>query len=268
MKSRSSLFILICFVCVPLLTFAQTSSSTPKIINARILPIIWYSTLSINDGDSIKIYSGIQNNSGVDFSGSAIFYVDDIEISKKVFLSNNNSLIDVSTDWVASPGSHDVQVKISASVSADKALVSYESSKENISIVRKINAEIIKESALSTISLVVAKTDKLTATMADNIESYKKPIPSANSDRTITNSKNKTTKTNTVSSVIPKGKVLGVSTTTISGNESNDKSLSWYNYLLNYFLDALAFLVRNWLGSLAGIIILFLGWRIKRWGDK
>ena len=59
----------------PSKTFAQTASSTPIQINARIMPLIWYSTLSINEGDSIKIYAAIQNNSGTTFTGNAVFYV-------------------------------------------------------------------------------------------------------------------------------------------------------------------------------------------------
>lgn len=60
--------IIFCFSGFPLNVFADEESSTSTKINARILPTIWYSTLSVNDGDSIKIYAGIQNNSGLNFT--------------------------------------------------------------------------------------------------------------------------------------------------------------------------------------------------------
>jgi len=71
------LVFIFCIINGPLNVFAETSSVVPEQINARILPLVWYSVLSINNEDSIRIYAGIQNNSGIDFTGTATFYVDD-----------------------------------------------------------------------------------------------------------------------------------------------------------------------------------------------
>jgi hypothetical protein len=99
-KNSAILFFVLAFgfFVMPSGVFAQNASSTPIKINARILPTVWYSTLSVNDGDSIKIYAGIQNNSGVDFVGTSTFYVDDKEISNISFLSKADSLRDISTN--------------------------------------------------------------------------------------------------------------------------------------------------------------------------
>ena len=81
----SLLTLVACFSIGASNTFAQGTSIGTTTINARILPTVWYSSLSVNDGDSIKIYAGIQNNSGINFIGTASFLVDDKEISKVSF---------------------------------------------------------------------------------------------------------------------------------------------------------------------------------------
>src|ERR1035437_485667 len=91
----SLLTLVACFSIGASNTFAQGTSVSPTTINARILPTVWYSSLSVNDGDSIKVYAGIQNNSGINFTGIASFLVDDKEISKVSFSSTAPSLKDI-----------------------------------------------------------------------------------------------------------------------------------------------------------------------------
>ncbi|MFA6430070.1 MAG: hypothetical protein WC229_03615 [Candidatus Paceibacterota bacterium] len=251
MNKKSSFFIIaLCISFFPFNSFAQTASSTPVKINARILPTIWYSTLSVNDGDSIRIYAGIQNNSGIDFSGTAVFYVDNEEISKKTFASKKDSLKDIDVNWVANPGTHSVQVKVSTDLSSSKELVSYESDKSRISITRKVTLEEVKETALNTASNIIDKADELASSLAQKIESYKQPIES------IGNNVKSTESTSTAN----KGRVLGVSTSSISDYKSSSTTKS----ILNMFLDFLAFFVRNWKWTILGIVILIVVIKIKK----
>jgi hypothetical protein len=253
MNKKLSFFIItLCISFFPFNSFAQTASSTPVKINARILPTIWYSTLSVNDGDSIRIYAGIQNNSGVNFSGTAIFYVDDEEISKKAFTSEKDSLKDVDVNWVANPGTHSVEVKISTNLSSSKELVSYDSDKSHISITRKVTLEEVKETAITTASNIVDKVDELASGLAQKIESLKQPTGSVSND--IKNSES--------SLVANKGRVLGVSTSTAISDYKSASNKT--NYFLNLFLSFVAFLVINWKWVILGIIILIVIIKIKK----
>ena len=157
----------------PLNVFAEISSEAPEQINARILPLVWYSALSMNDEDSIRIYAGIQNNSGIDFTGIATFYINDKVVSDSEFTSLDDSLNDVSAKWVAEVGSHDVQVKITTSLPSDKALISYESVKSNISVFEKIVQEPMDNIVINTISNVVSKIDETVVPLVDKINSLK-----------------------------------------------------------------------------------------------
>lgn len=237
---------------VPLTVFAQNTTS-PTVINARILPTIWYSALSVKEGESIKIYAGIQNNSSVSFTGTAVFYVDDKEISKSPFSSTANDLKEISTSWLAIPGGHNVQVKIFTSLSADKTLVSLESEKSNINIIPKVVvpvADVIEAKVLDTASNVISKTDSLADDLADKIESYKKPISARQG---LAEKKN--------------GSVLGASTGPMSAISSvieNIKSYKPLDLAYNFFLTIVSFLVKNWKWSLSGTIIIFLFFKFFR----
>lgn len=258
MKKYLAIFFLIftiLFIKGPLKTSAEVASSTPVQINARILPLIWYSTLSINDGDSVKIYAGIQNNSGIDFTGTATFYVDDKNISDSPFTSLNDSLKDVSANWAVEPGSHNIQVKIATSLPPDKTLVSYESAKSSINITRKITQEVIKDTVINTISYVISKIDEVAVPLVNKIEGLKKPIDDDTTENTtIQNADvyNPTQKKNDA--------VLGASTSSIPNSKTNNNKT---NSIFNKAVDGLAFLVKNWLWTLGVIVLLLLIIKIR-----
>jgi hypothetical protein len=256
--------------------FAENASSTTIQINARIMPLIWYSTLSINDGDSIKIYAGIQNNSGFSFTGNAIFYVDDVEIAKRPFTSANNTLMDISANWVANPGSHDVQVKLIAFIAPDWELVSYESDKSSVSITRKITAEVVQEVTRNIINNIVIQIDQIASSSADKIEKLKKTVPVASVASEInvgsiyssvdTNGEysNNTTQVSS-NSQISKRPTLTASVGLVSDSIKNS---SWWTSIYNWLLDALAFIIRHWILSISSLVIMYLGWKVKQWGDR
>jgi hypothetical protein len=270
-KNFTILFFVVIFSFLggSLKVLAQDASSTATTINARILPTVWYSTLSVNDGDSIKIYAGTQNNSDINFTGTATFYVDDKEISTSSFSSTIDSLKDVSTDWAASSGAHNIQVKISTSLPANKILVSNSSDVSNINIIQKvtpITTEAVETTVLNTASTIISKTDDLANTLADNIDNLKKPIVADNSSINLNTTKGNTTSTtSTTSSQKKNGIVLGASTgPKVDTNNSTTASNSPMDFVFNFCLGILSFLVRNWKWSLGGIVILFLLFKFFR----
>lgn len=237
---------------VPLKVYAQNTTS-PTVINARILPTIWYSSLSVKEGESIKIYAGIQNNSNVNFGGVVTFYIDDKEISHTSFSSTIDSLKEISTNWITNSGEHVVQVKISTSLPTDRILVSYESDKSNINIIPKVIvpvSDMVKEKVLDTVSNIATKTDSFADDLADKIDSYKKPNPARQGL-----AEKKT------------GSVLGVETGPVGVASSIIKNIKNYNPLglaYNFFLTIASFLVRNWRWSLGGVVLLFLFFKFFR----
>lgn len=265
---KLSLLFAIIILIIPTGVFAvdAASSASSTKINAKILPTIWYSTLSINDGESIQIFSGIQNNSGISFDGTATFLVDDKEIVSKNFSSYDGALKELSADWVAIPGDHDVQIKISASsLPADKVLVSYNTDKFKISITRKITAEVIQKAVLVTASSVTSGINSFASGLAKTVEGLK-----TGGSQKISSSLSAST-SEAVS--LQKGSVLGTSTKDFYSKSKGETDVNSASdaasgdaggiggplkYAYNLFLDLLAFLIKNWKWSLGAIIILFL----------
>ncbi len=254
------------FLIGTLNTFAQGTTLSSTKINARILPTVWYSSLSVNDGDSIKIYAGIQNNSGINFTGTALFLVDDKEISKVSFSSTADSLKDVSVNWVADPGSHNVQVKISTSLNSDKILVSYESDKSSISITRKITTEVVGETALNTANSIVAKADDIASVLADKIESFKKPVRSDDTGVGSNSSSGFAGNIGNRTTIDSNGGVLGTSTGPIT--DFGGKGLNRMDSVFNMAMDLLAFLIRHWVWTLSGIVVIYLIFKIGGKGRR
>lgn len=257
-NSATILFLILAifFLNIPQKVFGQ--EATPTIINARILPTVWYSTLSVNDGDNIKIYVGIQNNSGINFTGTAVFYVDEKEISTKPFSSITDSLINVSADWVAKPGNHDVAVKISTPLLKNETLVSYNSEKSNINITKKIapiTKEDVKEATFHVASTVFSKTDDIANSLADKIESFKKPI-----EPSILSAKDTNKKGETKATEQKEGAVLSAFMEEAADSPIKNKMYSAFNMLLDLF----SFLVRNWKWTIPGTAVLYLILKIMR----
>ncbi len=243
----------------PMVVFAYTSVPTPTTVNARILPTVWYSSLSVNDGDTIKIFAGIQNNSGFNFTGLATFYVDNNIVTTIPYSSLNDSLINISASWVANPGDHNVQVSVTASLPTDKVLVSTATDKSSISIIRNITPAIVQNAVINTANNVVTQVDTAANALADKVQSMKVSTSSASSGG---NNSLPTKKS---------GSVLGASTgpgtssskTTASGFFAGD-NMSPLTFLYNAILDFLAFLLRNWKWTLGAIFILLIFTKIYR----
>ncbi|MEI6396847.1 MAG: hypothetical protein WCO48_02125 [Candidatus Taylorbacteria bacterium] len=254
------LFCLICLIGFTSVAFAQSVS----VINARVLPTIWYSTLSVGDGDSIYIYTGIQNNSGTDFSGVATFIVDDQGISKKAFISKSNSLIDVSTNWIATTGNHNVQVSVTTSLPTDKALYSSNSDKASISITRKITPEIIQAAALNTASSAISSIDGVAATLADKVESLKKPVNTVSSETSASSGSKRAVSTTNAVTGTASGAVANSPTDQIGDNllsasiiDSPFAAIVW-----NFIMDTCALLIRNWKWTLGGLVVMYLLYKL------
>lgn len=240
-----SLLIILFF---PVIVFSQEINNSE--INSRILPVIWFSKLEPESGDTLKIYSLIQNNSGQNYSGNAIFYVNNNEVARHPFVSNTDILKTISTDWKVTPGTHEIQVKITTNLDDDKKLVAYETDKSLLTVKTNITKEDIKDKVADTTEKIFDKTDNLANNLSNKLDQYKK------SD----------TENFNFSEIVKdvKSKVLGASA--VDGEEVNNKSIkeiagNTLDSAWNVIIDSLKFLINNWKWSLAGLLVLYLLYR-------
>jgi len=131
-------------------------------------------------------------------------------------------------------------VKIVTSLPSDKALISYESVKSNISVAEKVIQESIKDTAINTISNIVSKIDETVVPLVNKIKNLKKPVniveDVTNQDASVYDASQKND-----------GVVLGASSD-ITSNDIESKSDSNTNKtdsIYNKGIDILAFSIKN-----------------------
>ena len=81
-------------------------------INAGIVSGLWYSKAPFFDGDQIRIYTAIQNQSSFDITGTVQFFDGETVIGESEFSVVNGSFIKEWIDWEVTQGYHSISIKI------------------------------------------------------------------------------------------------------------------------------------------------------------
>jgi hypothetical protein len=103
--SHIGLISLIGLIVFPLAVQAQD-------VNAGFVSGIWYSKTPFFAGDTVRIYTALQNQSEFDISGTAEFYDADIKLGEKEFSVISGRLIEEWVDWEVTGGEHEIYVKL------------------------------------------------------------------------------------------------------------------------------------------------------------
>ncbi|MFA5931856.1 MAG: hypothetical protein WC793_00545 [Candidatus Paceibacterota bacterium] len=73
---------------------------------------IWYSKDPFEEGDKIKIYALVFNPDNRELSGTVVFFDNDVFLAKKDFVAPAKGIKDISVDWTANVGTHNIFGKI------------------------------------------------------------------------------------------------------------------------------------------------------------
>jgi hypothetical protein len=142
-------------------------------INARLLPTVWYSKLDPREGEPIRIFAAIQNDSGIDFGGTAIFLVRGEEVGRSEFKSVSGKLSVVSTSWKAEQGSNSIDVKVEADLPAGESLASAMETDAVLHVSKLITADVIKADAKEAFETVQGKGDSIAEAIVQKLEDLK-----------------------------------------------------------------------------------------------
>jgi hypothetical protein len=80
--------------------------------NAGFVSGVWYSKTPFFAGETVRIYSAVQNQSGFDITGTIKFFDNGDVIGESDFSAINGRLVEKWIDWKVTEGNHKVQVKI------------------------------------------------------------------------------------------------------------------------------------------------------------
>ena len=236
MKYYAVLFLSL-FIFGSSFSFAKPVFADETVVNAGILPTIWYSTTSVYAGDTVTIYGGIQNHSDGDISGSAAFYVDGVSAASVPFSSKSQSLMEVSYPWQATLGKHTIKIVLSVPVN----LLANESNATALTVTAPPigTSNITFPTQLPT---VVTKELKNVDTFADSMASTVQSLK---------------IKPNTASAnqkgSLKKG---GVNSSATALNAISQNSV--FQNIYNKTLDCLAFIIHHWAWTIIIILVIIL----------
>lgn len=81
-------------------------------LNAGFVRGLWYSKTPFFAGETVRVYTAIQNNSGFDIQGTVRFLVDGETTGESSFSAGQGKIAEAWTDWEVSQGNHDVSAQI------------------------------------------------------------------------------------------------------------------------------------------------------------
>ena len=121
--------------------------------NAGFVPgNIWYSVDPFEEGDKIKIYTVLFNPDQREFSGTVRFFDKTTFLGKKDFIVGPRGVKDISIDWTATVGNHNIFAKIENAkflISPGKYEEVYLAGNQTEESTRNVNKKIILKTDVS-----------------------------------------------------------------------------------------------------------------------
>lgn len=95
-----------------LLLFVPVATASGQTLNAGFVQGVWYSKTPFFAGETVRLYTAIQNNSGSDIQGTVEFLVNGNSVGESSFSAINGRIVEVWTDWKVTQGNHSVEASI------------------------------------------------------------------------------------------------------------------------------------------------------------
>lgn len=95
-----------------LLLFVPIAAASGQTLNAGFVRGVWYSKTPFFAGETVRVYTAIQNNSGSDIQGTIEFLVNENSVGESMFSIINGRIVEVWADWEVTQGKHSVQARI------------------------------------------------------------------------------------------------------------------------------------------------------------
>ena len=133
MKQRAAVVLLLC-AAVYLggweLVVAQT--------NAGFVQGLWYDRETLLDGEPVRIYAAIRNNTGGDLTGTVEFYVNGERIERNSVAALQNRIIESWADWTPAYGTSTITATLSRT-----ELSSTASGTQRVSVVSTLTEDVV-----------------------------------------------------------------------------------------------------------------------------
>ena len=81
-------------------------------LNAGFVQGVWYSKTPFFTGDTVRMYTAVQNNSSFDIQGTVEFLVDGNSVGQSSFSALDGRIVEVWSDWNVTKGNHSISATI------------------------------------------------------------------------------------------------------------------------------------------------------------
>jgi len=129
----STLLFIFSLFFTPQPSFAQTE-------NVGIINGIWFSDTPFFDGETVRIYTALQNNSGKDLQGTVEFFNNGTIIGTKSFSALDSRIIESWVDTITTAGDHIYSVRITELKNSDSS-VGFELAPDSILYEKKVTVK-------------------------------------------------------------------------------------------------------------------------------
>lgn len=129
-------------------------------LNAGVINGVWFSNPSPEAGESVRIYTAVQNSSDATVTGTVAFLVNGEIVGTAKFSVTSNDAVPVSTEYIFEDGAYDVSAYITSSDDSVAYTIAPDTS---VSVVRKAPTT-PQESANTTAATTTLKTIAETVT--------------------------------------------------------------------------------------------------------
>lgn len=236
------------FILLTLFAFPAFAQEAGEKINARILPTVWFSALEAEEGDIVRVYSAVQNNSGQSFSGEVVFFADGEEFARESVTSRSDALTEASTLWIAEGGRHAFKAVLEANLPEGAELLSYETAEAELSVKREITIGEVQKGAVEIAETLVEKIDSVALSLAERLETTKRLAEPSPASTSVAVSETSDTEEEGESEVL--------------GASSSEKDAPT-SPLYNKGVDVLTLLLEKWMWTLSALAVLVLFWSFK-----
>ncbi|QSH39694.1 hypothetical protein JXR01_01665 [Candidatus Kaiserbacteria bacterium] len=238
-------------------------------VNAGVVNGVWFSKANPEAGETIRIFTAVQNQSAETINGSVAFLVDEDIVGTKKFSVTPNDIIPVSIGYTFLGGEHDVSAYITsvenepvAYTIAPQTSVSVSSSEPQST--QEIAKNLLESSsateALDTITDTATNLtkgiDPITQKTAERIEEFRDALLEQNiateSSSSETETKEPATKYETAKEFVKTSKTIAATT-----------EINLWQKVVGISLSLLALLVRLWFIFIIAIVA-FVFWRLVR----
>ncbi|MDA1337496.1 MAG: Ig-like domain-containing protein [bacterium] len=95
-----------------LFLFLPISWASAEGLNTGFVEGVWYSKTPFFAGETIRMYTAVQNNSSFDIQGTVEFLIDGTGVGQSSFSATNGRIVEVWNDWNVTKGNHSIGAQI------------------------------------------------------------------------------------------------------------------------------------------------------------